>query len=123
MALLLPEGIDVTYGPTQLVGKFILNGYEAARQLGIQLYWHEDMSELRQVNRRNLPTWYPLPAMFDPAFNLLDSENAAWIEARDQRGQTVSAVGLRYYDWDRTNLVEEMRSGRLFYDDPEADAR
>jgi hypothetical protein len=121
MPVYLPDQITITHGPTQLLARIVLLAFEAARRKGALLRWHTDMERLKDLNDRNVATWYILPPMFDPRFNDLDEKNAAWIEAVDSDGQTVAVIGLRRFEVE-TDFATEFNSGRIMYATPERDA-
>jgi hypothetical protein len=117
MPLYLPDQVTVTHGPVELIGRFILQGYEAARRMGYLLSWRTDMAELCRINRLHHASWFPIATLFDPAFCALDESNSGWIEARDEDGELAAVIALRLLDWSdepETNLKIEIEAGRFF---------
>jgi hypothetical protein len=117
----LPDQITISHGPAELIARFVLVAWEAARRKGAVLRWHTDMERLRRTNRRHLATWYFLPPMFDPRFNPLDASNAGWIEATGSAGETLGVVGLRRFDV-ATDFASEFNARRIMYRHAERDA-
>jgi GNAT superfamily N-acetyltransferase len=56
--------------------------------------------------------------IFDPGQSNLRIDSAFWLEAYDDDGNTVAAHAARLFDWPDTTVVDEIRSLRVFYDDP-----
>jgi GNAT superfamily N-acetyltransferase len=89
-----------------------------ASEAGISLNRRHDMATLAAVNRANRDSWPPLIPMFDTAHSALTPETALWVDASNERGETVGTYAARFFSWPHSNLAEEARSLRIFYADP-----
>jgi GNAT superfamily N-acetyltransferase len=112
------DQITLTHGPHDLLRRFVQRADEMAWERGIQLRLRTDFERLAEINERNRDSWPPLIPMFDPRHCSLRIDSAFWIDAYNERGETVATHGNRLYHWPRTRIEEEFTSLRAFYDDP-----
>jgi hypothetical protein len=56
--------------------------------------------------------------MFDTAHSVLTPEAALWVDASNERGETVGTYAARLFWWPQSSLAEEARSLRIFYANP-----
>jgi hypothetical protein len=117
MPVYLPDQITIAHGPTELLARCLLIGFETARREGAYLRWHGDMARLLAVNERHRDTWYELPPMFDPRVNDFADGGAGWIEAAAPCGASLAAIGLRRYRCER-DFAAEFATLRTHYADP-----
>jgi hypothetical protein len=115
----VPASLKITHGPVGLLGRFFLMADTAAREQGVTLYF-ASLQDLVDVNRANSDSWRPLVPLFDPVLGGITAETGFAILGRDKDGQVVATQAARFYDWTNTTLLEEARSLRMFYADPEA---
>lgn len=86
-------------------------------RLGVTLVVCRDFSGLAEINQRNRKAgWFGLMPMFHP--DTYSHPEAFWIKGLDRRGESVMTVAARLYRVPLSGLVEEVRSLRLFYQDP-----
>jgi GNAT superfamily N-acetyltransferase len=108
----------INHGPTPLLGQFFLRADAEARKQGVHIGF-ASCAEMVIANEQNRNNWLPLLPLFDPDCGALSDENSFCVLGWNAQGEVVTANAGRFYDWQTTNLVEEARSLRLFYDDPE----
>ncbi len=86
-------------------------------RLGVNLVLCRDFSGLAAINERNRKAgWFGLMPMFHP--DTYGHPEAFWIKGLDQRGEPVMTVAARLYRVPSSGLGEELRSLRLFYENP-----
>lgn len=86
-------------------------------RLGVTLVVCRDFSGLVAINTRNRKSgWFGLMPMFHP--DTYGHPEAFWIKGVDHRGEAVMTVAARLYRVPASGLGEEIRSLRLFYEDP-----
>jgi GNAT superfamily N-acetyltransferase len=112
------KDLVINHGPTPLLGQFFLRADAEARKQGVHIGF-ASCADMVAANERNRDNWLPLIPLFDPNFGGLNDENSFCVLGWNAHGDVVTANAARFYDWQTTNLVEEARSLRLFYDDPE----
>jgi hypothetical protein len=114
----LLDQITLTHGPRELLSRYFPLADAAARDWGLRLRLRSDFAALIALNRDNLDTWPPLPPIFDPAHSNLRIDASFWLEAIDDRGDTVMTEAARFFDFSDTNVVDELRSLRIYYENP-----
>jgi len=107
--LRLPDALAIKHGPTQLLGRFILEADKAARQAGLRLRLRHDFAELNRINQPEVKSgnWYPLINMFNPERADIAPENAFWLSGENELGEIVTTFATRIYYWPDTNLEEQ----------------
>ena len=110
--LRLPDALTIRHGPARLLSRFVLEGDQAARQIGIRLRLRYDFGELLYLNKQKVGngTWYPLMRMFHPEYNNLIPENSYWISGEDEHGEIVATHAGRVHYWPETTLEQEVDS-------------
>lgn|SRR5215472_1801824 len=113
--LRLPDALTVKHGPTQLLSRFVLEGDQAARSMGLRLRLRHDFGELLYFNEREVAqgSWFKLVNMYNPAYCDLSPENSYWISGENDDGDIVLTQAGRIYYWPDTTLAEEAHS--MFY--------
>lgn len=114
----LLDQVTLLHGPHDLLGRFFLIGDTAARDQGVKLRLRADFDELVALNARNRDSWPALAPVFDPEYSNLRLDSAFWLEAVDEKDETVATHAARFFDWEHTTLAAELRSLRVFYEDP-----
>jgi len=107
--LRLPDALAIKHGPTQLLGRFILEADKAAREAGLRLRLRPDFAELNRINQHEVKSgnWYPLINMFNPERADIAPENAFWLSGENELGEIVTTFATRIYYWPDTNLEEQ----------------
>jgi GNAT superfamily N-acetyltransferase len=107
--LRLPDALVIKHGPTQLLGRFILEADKAAREAGLRLRLRHDVAELNRINQQEVKSgnWYPLINMFNPERADIAPENAFWLSGENEDGEIVTTFATRIYYWPDTNLEEQ----------------
>jgi GNAT superfamily N-acetyltransferase len=107
--LRLPDALAIKHGPTQLLGRFILEADKAAREAGLRLRLRHDFDELNRINQQEVKSgnWYPLINMFNPERDDIAPENAFWLSGENELGEIVTTFATRIYYWPDTNLEEQ----------------
>jgi GNAT superfamily N-acetyltransferase len=107
--LRLPDALVIKHGPTQLLGRFILEADKAAREAGLRLRLRHDFAELNRINQQEVKSgnWYPLINMFNPERADIAPENAFWLSGENEDGEIVTTFATRIYYWPDTNLEEQ----------------
>ena len=86
-------------------------------RMGVKLVLCRDFSGLAAINERNREAgWFGLMPMFHP--DTYSHPEAFWIKGLDHRDEPVMTVAARLYRVPSGGLGEEIRSLRLFYEDP-----
>lgn len=114
----LLDQITLLHGPHDLLSRYFLIADQAARDCGVRLRLRSDFDALMELNRENRDTWPAMPPICDPAHSNLRIDSAFWLEGVDDRGETVVTHAARLFDFARTNVVNEIRSLRVYYEDP-----
>jgi hypothetical protein len=114
----LLDQITLLHGPHDLLSRYFLIADQAARDCGVRLRLRSDFDALLELNRENRDSWPPLLPICDPAHSNLRIDSAFWLEGVDDRGETVVTHFARFFDFAGTNLIDEMRSLRVQYEDP-----
>ena len=110
--------LQLTYGPTNMLGQFFLQAYSAVLERGVELSF-ASFGELMQINEMNLKSWRPLTSVFSIGDGGIDDENGICIVGRDANGDVVATQAVRFYQWEDTNFRAEAETLRLFYASPE----
>lgn len=114
----LLDQITLRHGPHDLLGRYFEIADDTARQCGVRLRLSTDFEGMIKLNQKNRATWPALPPTSDPAHSKLRIDSAFWLEGVDHSGETVVTYFARLFDFTHTNLVDEIRSLRIYYDDP-----
>jgi GNAT superfamily N-acetyltransferase len=114
----LLDQITLMHGPHDLLARYFVMADAVARDWGLRFRLRSDFDALVELNRDNRETWPPLPPTFDPAYSNLRIDSAFWLEGIDDRGETVATEMARLFDFKDTNVVEELRALRTYYEDP-----
>ena len=113
----LPDQVNVNFGPTQLVGEFILKVDRRVREAGIRLSMSEDFGELYETNQKNSSDWYQLVPWYNPAYGQIEPGQGFWLRGIDASGATVLTHAVRLYPCESSTLKEEIESLRMIYSD------
>lgn len=114
----LVEQMDLFYGPRDLIARYVAFADRAARDLGVRLRLSRDLDHLIALNQQHRDSWPLLSPIFNPKHNALRRDNAFLIEGVDEFGATVMTSAGRLYDHGDRSLADELRSLRIFYDEP-----
>lgn len=114
----LLDQITLVHGPKKLLRQHFTVADAAAREWGLRLKLRSDFDALMELNRENRDSWPPLAPIFDPAHSNLRIDSAFWLEGIDDRGETVVTESGRLFDFKDTDVVEELRSLRIYYENP-----
>src|SRR5689334_296505 len=90
-----------------LARRFLALAAAQASEAGISLERRHDMATLAAVNRAHRASWPPLIPMFDAAQSELAPETAFWLDASNERGETVGTYAARFFWWPHPTLAEE----------------
>lgn len=112
----LLDQITLMYGPHELLSRFFATADESAREIGLRFRLRSDFDGLIELNRDNRDTWPALPPICDPAQSNIRIDAGFWLEGLDERGDTVVTHAGRLFDFTRTNLLDEIKSLRVFYE-------
>lgn len=112
------EQMGLAHGPRDLIARYINFADHAARDLGLRLRLSWDFERLVALNQQHRDSWEPLSPIFNPKYNALCRDNAFIIEGTDELGRTVMTSAGRLYDHGDRSIADELRSLRVFYDDP-----
>lgn len=109
--LRLPDALTIKHGPAQLLGRFMLVGDRAVRDMGMTLRIRTDFHELAYLNRQQTAagTWLTIPDAFNPAVADLTPENAFWVAGESEDGDIVVTWASKIYDWSDTTLADQIR--------------
>lgn len=110
------DQITFVHGPCGLLARYIAFADNTARELGVRLRITRDFDRLFALNKRHRNSWPVLAPIFNPSYN--DLRAAFLIEGVDEFGETVLTSAGRLYDHGDRSLADELRSLRVFYDDP-----
>jgi hypothetical protein len=114
----LLDQVNLAHGPRDLLARYIALADETMREVGIRLRISRDFRRLMSLNEQHSDSWPPSLPLFHPSYCTLTEDNALWIEGVDETGDTiVTSAGRRYNLGDRS-LASELRSLRIFYDQP-----
>ena len=114
----LLDQITLVHGPHELLARYVVMADAMAREWGLRLRLRSDFDALIDLNREHRESWPPLPPICDPAHSNLRIDSAFWLEAIDSFGDTVVTEFGRFFDFRDTNLVEEIRALRVYYEHP-----
>jgi hypothetical protein len=108
--LRLPDALTVKYGPAPLLSRFVLEGDQAVRDIGMRLRVRHDFADLVQINRQLVAEklWYPLINMFDPEYTELSPEDSFWLSGEDDRGNIIMTWAARVFYWPDTTLADHV---------------
>jgi GNAT superfamily N-acetyltransferase len=114
----LPDQVTLVHGPHDLLGRYFLIADQAARDLGVRLRLRADFEGLIEATGRDPGGWPARNPIYDPRHSNLRLDNAFWVEGIDHAGDTAIVHAARLYDWPETTVEAELRSLRVFYEDP-----
>jgi len=114
----LLDQITLQHGPHDLLRRHFLAAERTACEWGLRFRLRSDFDTLMELNRENHDNWPPVPPVFDPQHSNLRLDSAFWVEGIDERGEPVTTEAGRLFDFQDTNVVEELRSLRVYYADP-----
>ncbi|MGE0700593.1 MAG: hypothetical protein AB7O57_15955 [Hyphomicrobiaceae bacterium] len=114
--------VVIEHGPRELLGRLFLRADTALREKGLLLSYC-DFDHLIAVNKANADTWKPIIPLFDPEHSDIEGRNGHALIARNANGEVVCATACKFYDFNGTNLKDEVESLRFIYRDPEASRR
>jgi hypothetical protein len=114
--LRLPDALTVAHGPARMLSRFVLQGDNAVRQMGISLRIRHDFGELAYVNQRAVAnsSWVPLVHMFNPDYSDLHPDNSYWLSGENDGGEIVLTGAFRVFHWPHSSLAAE--AGHYFCD-------
>jgi len=115
----LLDQITLVHGPHELLAQHFVMADAKARDWGVRLRLRSDFNALIELNRENRESWPPLSPAFDPVHSNLRIDSAFWLEGIDNRGDTVITEIARLFDFKNTDVVEELRALRIYYENPE----
>lgn len=110
--------IVISHGPRDLLARYFTYADAVARDLGIRLRLCWDFERLYALNAEQRDSWPRLSPIFNPEHNPITPENAFFIDGVDESGETVVTSAGRLYDHGDRSIADELRSLRVFYDDP-----
>lgn len=110
--------IPLVHGPRDLLSRYLAFADERTRDLGVRLRVRRDFDRLIALNEQCSDSWPKLSPIFNPRYNDLSGGRAFWIEGIDRSGDTVLTNAARLYELGDRSLADELRSLRVFYDDP-----
>jgi hypothetical protein len=112
------DQISFVHGPRDLLSRYVALAEKEMRELGVWLRVSADFHRLIALNRQNRDSWPLLSPIFNPKFNDLTGGKAFLIEGVDRLGDTVITSAGRLYDHGNRSLADDLRSLRVFCDDP-----
>jgi hypothetical protein len=119
-ALNILDQAALIHGPRNLLARYIAYADDTARELGVRLRFSRDFDRLLALNRQHADSWPALPPLFDPKVSTIAADSAFFVEGIDDLGDTVVTSAARLYDHGDRSLAADLRSLRVFYDDPAA---
>jgi hypothetical protein len=112
------DQITFHYGPRELLARYIAQAEGMMAELGLRLRISGDFDRLIALNHQHRDSWPVLLPIFNPSYCALERDDAFWIAAIDEHGDPViTSAGRRYHFGDRS-LANDLRSLRIFYDQP-----
>lgn len=114
------EELQISYGPVAEIGRFLLTADRAATLRGVHMSI-QGSDLLRDVNRSNRASWYPLAPPLDPERVDLSGDRFFCLAGHDAGGECVAMISGRFYDWSATTMYDEVQAMRFFYDNPDRD--
>ena len=115
----LLDQITVQHGPRRLLARYFLLADQAARDKGITLRISSDFDRMCSVRRRYADNPIMLAPSFDPEHSDFPIESSFWIEGVNNAGETMLTHAIRFFDWPRTTLKEEIEALRIHFRAPE----
>jgi hypothetical protein len=108
--LRLPDALTIKYGPAPLLARFVLEGDNAVRRMGIRLRVRHDFDDLLYINQQQVKqgSWFRLVSMFDPNYTDLNPENSYWLSGENERGEIVLTWAARMYYWPSSTLEDNI---------------
>lgn len=112
------DQVDLAHGPRDLLAQYMTVADRSARELGLRLRLTRDFEGLFRLNQRHRDSWPKLSSIFDPRHNALRRDNSFLIEGIDEFGEVIMTSAGRLYDHGDRSVADDLRSLRVFYDDP-----
>jgi hypothetical protein len=112
------DGFTWTYGPRDLLRRYAALLERDLHELGLHIRISADFDRLIELSKQQHESWPALSPIFNPKYCDLTSSNAFLIECVDEFGDTVVTSAGRLYDHGDRSLADDLRSLRVFYDDP-----
>ena len=112
------DQITFVHGPRDLLARYLAVVDEMTGDLGVRLRVSSDFDRLIALSKQHHDSWPPLSPIFDPKYNDLGNGTAFLIEGVDEFGNTVVTSAGRLYDHGDRSVADDLRSLRVFYDDP-----
>ena len=112
------DQITFVHGPRDLLARYVALAEQEMSDLGVQLKISSNFDHLIAFNKTHRDSWPPLSPIFNPKYNDLTRGKAFLIEGVDEFGDTVVTSAGRLYDHGARSLADDLRSLRVFYDDP-----
>jgi hypothetical protein len=112
------DQVRLVHGPRDLLARYIAYADETARDLGVRFRISRDFDRLIALNTEHRDSWPKILPSFDPKYSTLSADNAFFVEGVDDKGDTVVTSAGRLYDHGDRSLASDLRSLRVFYDDP-----
>lgn len=117
-ALNILDQVSLVHGPRELLARYIAHAEDTARDLGVRLRISRDFERLVALNAQHRDSWPKILPSFDPKYSALSAQNAFFVEGVDGHGATVVTSAGRLYDHGDRSLASDLRTLRVFYDDP-----
>lgn len=112
------DQITLLHGPHDLLGRYFAIANQTMCEAGLHLRFRCDFAALMAINREHQDSWSEMLPICDPAHNRLSNESAFWLEGVDRQGDTVLTHAARFFDFTNTNVLEEIKSLRVYYENP-----
>lgn len=113
------DDLRVVHGPRALLGRYFLGTERWLGRRGITVRF-ADFGAIARLNAEHRASWDMLLPMLDPAQNPVAPENAFAFLVHDARGDVVSSMCARLYDFTGTTLAGEVQSKRFYYGEEHA---
>jgi hypothetical protein len=111
------SNIRIDYGPAGLLAHFFIAADAVFAAQGIALQF-ASFQELEQVNAANRDSWKPLNPTFVPSSGLMDNDSAFALLGFSEKGDVVTSVACKRFDWATSDFKIEAESMRFLYADP-----
>jgi hypothetical protein len=112
------DQVKFVHGPCDLLARYIALADETMREVGVRLRISRDFHRLMSLNTQHRDSWPASLPLFNPSYCMLTEDNALWIEGVDEQGDTVVTSAGRHYNFADRSVASELRSLRIFYDQP-----
>jgi GNAT superfamily N-acetyltransferase len=112
------DQINFIHGPRDLLARYVAFADHEMREFGVRIRISRDFARLAAIHKQNRDSCPNLSPVFDPECSTLTNENAYWIEALDEFGDTVMTSAGRLFDHGKRSVADDLRALRVLYDDP-----